>query len=365
MVRKYGYPVETHKMQTPDGYTLKVFRIPYGQNSQQRRINKKPILLMHGLFSSAEHFILTGKYNSSLAYLLADNGYDVWLGNARGNYPSRKHRSYDFRGPKFWDYCWHEMGKYDLPTMIDYILNKTKQKKISYIGHSQGCIILTILLSINPAYNEKINFAGFLAPAHFWKHSSSSLVSFSETNFGLIKNTLKNSFWYTLPPLDNHGYSPLEYICRPENDLFGFCEILYKQFVSTSDFSQYKKDVLPLIVKNIQPASIKQLEHFVQCKTTGRFAYFDYGIQKNLRIYGSATSPDYNINNTKVPVAIFYGFSDPIISYEDVRHLSTLLPKCVSCRMIENAEWNHVDFTFAINAWNSFHHDLLDRKSVV
>ena len=30
------------------------------------------------------------------------------------------------------------MGDYDLPSSIDYVLAQTKQKKVAYIGHSQG-----------------------------------------------------------------------------------------------------------------------------------------------------------------------------------------------------------------------------------
>lgn len=45
---------------------------------------------MHGLMSSADHWIVTGP-DKGLGYILADHGYDVWLGNARGTSHSRKH----------------------------------------------------------------------------------------------------------------------------------------------------------------------------------------------------------------------------------------------------------------------------------
>jgi lysosomal acid lipase/cholesteryl ester hydrolase len=37
-------------------------------------------------------------------YVLADGGYDVWLGNARGNTYSRKHVKLTTETKKFWDF---------------------------------------------------------------------------------------------------------------------------------------------------------------------------------------------------------------------------------------------------------------------
>lgn len=41
----------------------------------------------------------------------------------------------------FFSYSFDEMAKYDLPSTIHFILNKTGQEKLHYIGHSQGTTI--------------------------------------------------------------------------------------------------------------------------------------------------------------------------------------------------------------------------------
>ena len=52
MVRKYGYPSETHTVVTKDGYILEIHRIP--------KIGAKPILLMHGILDTSATWVLMG-----------------------------------------------------------------------------------------------------------------------------------------------------------------------------------------------------------------------------------------------------------------------------------------------------------------
>ncbi|KAK4313180.1 hypothetical protein Pmani_015445 [Petrolisthes manimaculis] len=64
--------------------------------------------------------------DKALGYILSAEGYDVWLGNARGNTYSRNHTQLSPDNPLFWDFTWHEMGTQDLPAIIDYILEETE-----------------------------------------------------------------------------------------------------------------------------------------------------------------------------------------------------------------------------------------------
>ncbi|XP_033230502.1 lipase 3-like isoform X3 [Belonocnema kinseyi] len=56
---------------------------------------------MHENLGSSADWVVTGPSNG-LAFLVADSGYDIWLGNNRGNTYSKKHTmfletSYGFR----------------------------------------------------------------------------------------------------------------------------------------------------------------------------------------------------------------------------------------------------------------------------
>lgn len=59
------------------------------------------------------------------AFVLARAGYDVWLGNNRGNRWSDTHVSLSNKSKEYWEFDWEEMGTKDTPAVIDYILEKT------------------------------------------------------------------------------------------------------------------------------------------------------------------------------------------------------------------------------------------------
>merc|ERR1719253_435767 len=89
--------------------------------------------------------------DDSLAFRLAKQGYDVWLGNNRGDLFSRQntHINNAPSNRPFWDYSFYELGRYDVPAQISKVIELTGYPKISYIGHSQGTSQMFTALSFN------------------------------------------------------------------------------------------------------------------------------------------------------------------------------------------------------------------------
>lgn len=131
----YNYPVETHMVTTEDGYIIKTFRITGGRNRPAGSNNGNvPVYFQHGILDSSEGWLMHGE-DLSPAFWLANQGYDVWLGNNRGNKYSKEHKTLDPNKKEFWQFSFTELY-HDVKANVDYIEHVTGYKKIAYVGHS-------------------------------------------------------------------------------------------------------------------------------------------------------------------------------------------------------------------------------------
>lgn len=114
-----NYNLETHKVTTEDGYILTLFRV--NSKTDNTDPNSKPaVFLQHGISDDGHCFFENGD-QIGLGNLLAQNGFDVWVGNSRGNKYSREHKTLDVKSKEFWEFSFMQMGQYDVPANLEYI----------------------------------------------------------------------------------------------------------------------------------------------------------------------------------------------------------------------------------------------------
>ena len=68
------------------------------------------------------------------------------------------------------------MGVYDLPAEIDYILNRTDEKSVYYVGMSMGTTMFFVFASERPEYNDKIRLKIAEAPVVFMDKITSPIA---------------------------------------------------------------------------------------------------------------------------------------------------------------------------------------------
>ena len=95
------------------------------------------MLFVHALDTNMLEWVLNDPEKAP-AFVLAREGYDVWLGNNRGSEPSQGHKTLTVSKKAYWDYWTGDLGLKDVPTFIDHILDTTGLPNLSYVGHSQG-----------------------------------------------------------------------------------------------------------------------------------------------------------------------------------------------------------------------------------
>lgn len=81
-----------------------------------------------------------------------------------------KYKRFGKQRKKYWNFSWHEIGKFDLAATIDYVLKNTSYSKVHFIGHSQGTTSFFVLTSERPEYNDKISLMVAMAPPVFMTH---------------------------------------------------------------------------------------------------------------------------------------------------------------------------------------------------
>ncbi|GBP41042.1 Lipase 3 [Eumeta japonica] len=361
LIRKYGYPSETHHVTTDDNYILEMHRIPHGRDKNNDPSVARPVVfVMHGLISSSADYIIMGP-ERSLGYILAEEGFDVWMGNARGNYYSRAHtRLNPDSSTSFWNFTWDHIGYYDIAAMVDYVLAITGRPAVHYIGHSQGTTSFLVLTSLRPEYNDKFKSVHLMAPVAFMDNFPSedlaSLARYSLTlaNLGTAIGLDEVFAKGTVFTFNEQG----EIVCIEDNSLVNFCRWFIPAF-SAQSLAHFPADMLPVILGHTPAGSaLKQFAHYGQTISNAAFRRWSYTTPvQNLLAYGSLRAPSYDISNIKADITLHYSVADTLAAEVDVLALSDALQNGKAKR-VPLDKFTHFDFAWGTTAKELVYDDI-------
>ncbi|XP_026430117.1 triacylglycerol lipase 2-like [Papaver somniferum] len=346
MVTKAGYKCQEFKVTTKDGYILSLQRVNSGKGNPK---TKEPAFLQHGLFMDGASWFLDSP-KESLGFILADNNYDVWVGNTRGTRYSRGHTRLNSLLPQYWDYSWDDMALSDLPAYINFVYKQTK-KKINYIGHSQGTIMALASFSLGPKAPDevltKLKAAALLSPVAYLSHM---LNPMSRIVAKTIAQECQGAYAMAEVNMKDERMSAyLGAICKSVQGLNCFDSV--SSFtgknccLNATSFDKF-------IANSPQSTSAKNSMHLAQTSNSGKFTKYDYGLL-NMVKYGQLTPPPYPLTNIpkNLPIFISYGVNDALADPQDVEHLLSDMKHPKNKLEVQKiANYGHLDFIIATNA---------------
>lgn len=365
-IQSRGFRSQTHHVITDDGYILGIFRIINSKVPTHKL--KRPIILWHGLMQWSNDFINNspgGHINehiddrnvgNNLGFELAKRGYDVWLGNTRGNAYSRNHTHLAVDSWKFWNFSLDEMILYDVPAVVKHVRKMSGRNKIGWIGHSQGNTIILALMSINPEYSQIVEPVIFLAPSYTLSAASPpAAIPWSIPGEMLCANLVVPQIMKEVG-----GKFLPDDILRPI--AAKICSIYYpgselcKQVIlftaggylsgglNASRMSVY-------LGYSSFGESTKNLAHSCQRIKSGRFEKFDYLPSENLARYGKKSPPEYDVSRiTSRHLILMSSFTDRIADAVDVQKLRNRLRVPFIDYVVPVKYFSHQDFMWGMRA---------------
>jgi len=365
VINLFSYPCELHRIQTRDGYFLTLFRIPGGKKEKmgsmekEERSFKSVVLLQHGLLDSSFTWVANGP-EKSLCFMLADQGYDVWLGNNRGTVYGRKHIYLDETNEEFWRFSYDEMGKYDLPDSIDYILKVSGQKKLSLVGHSEGTTQTWAALSEMPDLASKLHSVTALGPVASVGHTRNRFIrTLAIYRLDILMDFLLREKSFMCFSLRSYTRIILAIICRLFPSLI---DDVVSLLCGKPDRPFDASEVLEWGFNEPGGTSLMNIKHWCQAVRAGQgFVKYDYGSSMNQKFYKQKTPPPYDLNAIPktLPKLLIYGSVDELVHPTD---LAFLVDQIHSPQLIakEALNYNHTDYLWDPQAATDLYPTVID-----
>lgn len=339
LVLNRGYNCQEFKVVTGDGFLLGMQRV----SSKRFHPTKGPALLYHGLMQGGDIWVLNGA-EQALGFVMADDGYDVWLGSTRSSRFSYGHVTWKRTDPEFWNWDWDDLVSQDLPSMLRFVHAQTNQL-IHYVGYSQGTMTAFAAFSQRDVASL-VKKAAMLSPIAYLNHVSSPVASVVSWLF--MDKVLLVAGVHQFNISDAGGKQVIDAACNKLKRADCFNDLLSlvtgpNCCLNRSLISYYRNFEL-------QTTSMRNLAQMAQLLRTGRFGKYDYGWFRNLVHYGDFFPPSYDLSAipTSLPFLLAHGGQDQLADELDVRHLLLELPAPTQVLFVP--QYAHGDFVLASSA---------------
>lgn len=386
-----SYEIEEYTVTTEDNYKLQLFRILLKKNNPnnlesylkphedlQKQNSEKNILpeisevdekissktkfkqavyFQHGLLDSSDGWICNYEKNC-LPFIMLKRGFDVWIGNSRGNKHSKlleqeSGRDVSKENAQFWDYSLHDMGMYDLPANFEKILSiNTNTDKIIYFGHSQGGASVLAGMSEKLEYfRSKLKAAILLAPASRVDNYDSHLLTFIR-DIEIDKKLNDRKIFEILP----HDPS-LHDLSVKLGKIYPTLHYAMLELTSDEESWMNCPERIKVFMSHYPSGtSVKSISHFRQIIEAKSFQHFDYGIEENMKRYGTAEPKKYDVSSIEgIPIILCGGLKDKLTHINDIRWLKSEIE---SKSLFSYYEFDHMGHaSFLINSditWFNF-----------
>lgn len=317
-LEQFGVKVEHHFAVTEDGYILHMHRL-------KGREGKPVIFFQHGLVCSSWAWVVSNDYAPAIRFWKL--GYDVWLGNFRGNMYSQKHTTLQLNSTLFWDFTFEQMGECDLPAELNYVREHTKQEKVTYVGWSEGTAAVFVNQGGDKQFakckkyplEEQINLFIALSPIGHIEHNNSRVLKLMSKWW--IAGTLATLFPFGI--LFFTSMAPLEdWVCYLTGGLL--CHLTVNIIAGKSNLDD-TTNLVNFVAHFPSGTSVKNLNHFAQIMQKG-FRRYDYGLD-NLRYYHSREPPSFDLSAIRFPTALFFADKDLFVQPKDRQRMEDDLRK--------------------------------------
>ncbi|XP_050430203.1 lipase 3-like [Adelges cooleyi] len=340
-----------HSVPTEDGYLVNMFRIK-GRGGP-------PFLLLHALMGASDQWFLRDRQHD-LPSVLANSGYDVWLGDFRGNIYSRDHIKLNASEPEYWKFSIDEWIYYDVPAMIDYVCQESGYDQIYLVTYSLSSAVFFSTVAIRPEYNEKIIVSYHLAPFVAFSNIKSVLLRLGLQFSQQYLTVAKSLKVYELFPRNERAMDLLSLLCGKNSTFLRSCISIVSDFFGFDTSGNATADLDFKLSYSRAGVSLNSIEHLVQILRSGKMQHYDLGIFQNLKTYGQYRPPEYDLRKVTSPVVLYYSKNDRIVDKQTIDKLSTILPNVQQTINVNHDTFGHIDYAFNMKAKSLVFDSIID-----